>query len=78
MHHAAGSRLAGQQHAQGIQDYAAAYRSGRTTPLLVAQRAIDALRAGESWDPPQHYLEAWNQADILRQAEESRTRHARP
>ena len=71
---AAGSQLAGAQHAQDIQAYAAAYQSGATTPLIVAQRAIDALTAGERWSPPQHYLEAWNQTDILRQAEESTAR----
>ena len=59
---------------QSIAAYAAAYRSGSTSPLQVAERIVAEIDAGSSWNPPQHYLVAWNQANIMQQAEDSAAR----
>ncbi|MEW5849474.1 MAG: amidase [Myxococcota bacterium] len=57
-----------------ISDFTAAYREGRRTPELVAQRVISATRAGEDRSPRMRTFIAQDAEDILRQARASTER----
>ena len=57
-----------------IRDYAAAYRSGETTPLQVAEKVIAAIAASDQTSPPMHAFVASQAEDIRRQAAESTQR----
>lgn len=57
-----------------IRDYAAAYRTGETTPLQVAERVIAAFAASDQTTPPIHAFVASQAEDIRRQAAESTRR----
>ncbi|XP_010242818.1 PREDICTED: fatty acid amide hydrolase-like [Nelumbo nucifera] len=60
-----------------IQDYSKAYISGETTPLMVAQCFLDAVR--DSSNPPLHmsFFINYYAEDILKQATESTLRYER-
>lgn len=57
-----------------VHDYAAAYRAGRTTPEEVARRALAAVEACDSGDPPLRAFVAVQREDVLRQAREATER----
>ena len=57
----------------GVADYTEAYRSGRLTPLTVAQRFLAAV--GDS-NPTLHAFIACNEGDVMAQARESTHRWA--
>jgi Asp-tRNA(Asn)/Glu-tRNA(Gln) amidotransferase A subunit family amidase len=58
-------------------DYAAAYRSGATTPTAVAERFLSALAESEQGDPPLRVFIAQRADDLLAQAVASTERWAR-
>jgi Asp-tRNA(Asn)/Glu-tRNA(Gln) amidotransferase A subunit family amidase len=51
-----------------VNDYAAAYRSGRVTPEQVAQRVLDAIRDSDARTPAMRIFIAVNRDDVLAQA----------
>lgn len=51
-----------------VREYAAAYRSGATTPLEVAERVLAAIEASEAHDPPLRIFIDVNPDDVLAQA----------
>ncbi len=57
-----------------VADFAHAYRSGRTTPLKVAQRLLDVIRNLESSAVPLRPLVAWDEENLLRQAHDATQR----
>jgi Asp-tRNA(Asn)/Glu-tRNA(Gln) amidotransferase A subunit family amidase len=57
-------------------DFARAYRSGRITPLQVAQRLLDVLQNLEGSAVPLRPLVAWEEEDLLEQARASTQRFA--
>ncbi|HEX8714571.1 MAG TPA: amidase, partial [Solirubrobacteraceae bacterium] len=57
-----------------VADYQAAYRSGTTDPVQVAERALAAARTLDRMDPPMRTFIALDEADVRRQAEASRQR----
>lgn len=57
-----------------VRDYHAAYRSGRTTPEVVAQRVIDAIRESDRLSPAMRCLIASSADDIRMQARASAER----
>ena len=59
---------------ESIPDFVTAYRSGRTTPLKVAQRILDVIRNLESSAVPLRPLVAWDEENLLRQAHEATQR----
>ncbi|MCB8965274.1 MAG: amidase [Ardenticatenaceae bacterium] len=52
-----------------IGDYAQAYRNGRTTPLAVAEKLLEAIAASEQGDKPLRAFIAINRQDVLAQAQ---------
>ena len=70
---AAGGSVAGFRYA-GIDDYAEAYRSGRTDPVELMDRVIRTLSEQDRGDPPLYLFIRWNESDLRGQAEESRRR----
>ena len=61
-------------HFATVLDYAKAYRDGRTTPLEVAEKLLDAIDASNSATPPLRAVIAVNREDVLRQAQEATQR----
>ncbi len=59
-----------------VADFAAAYRDGTTTPEQVARKLADALAATDELDPPMRTMIAWDEGDLLQQAQESTARFA--
>ncbi|XP_024518242.1 fatty acid amide hydrolase [Selaginella moellendorffii] len=59
-----------------IRDYAGAYRSGRTTPMEVAERFIQAVEDSERLSPPMAYMISFDASDIRKQAAASAERFA--
>ena len=57
-------------------EYLNAYRSGRVTPAIVAERIIESIRASDSLSPPLRAFVQWSETEILKQAEESTRRYA--
>ncbi len=51
-----------------VHDYARAYREGKTTPDEVARKALEAIEASNSGDPPLRAIIAVEREDVLRQA----------
>jgi Asp-tRNA(Asn)/Glu-tRNA(Gln) amidotransferase A subunit family amidase len=51
-----------------VRDYAAAYRAGATTPLEVAERALDAIAASNAAQPSLRAIIASDRDDVLAQA----------
>ena len=62
---------------QGIAAYAAAFRAGASHPVRVAERICAELQEGQSWQPKQCYLVAFNEAVLMQQAEDSAARQGR-
>ena len=60
-----------------IADFAAAYRSGSTTPSQVAGNIAAAVAAARAWVPAQVYLTAFDEGLLHEQAAESTSRCAR-
>lgn len=60
-----------------VRDFADAYRSGRTTPVEVAERVLAAIAASDQLTPPMRAFIAVNHDDLMRQACESAERIAR-
>lgn len=60
-----------------LDDYAAAYREGTTTPEEVAERAVTAVREDEAMDPPLRPLLAQHVDEVRRQGVASAARWAR-
>ncbi|KAI6654783.1 Fatty acid amide hydrolase-like [Oopsacas minuta] len=58
-----------------ILDYLHAYRCGRVTPVIVAERIIESIRASDSLSPPLRAFVQWNETEIRKQAEESTRRY---
>jgi hypothetical protein len=56
------------------QDYAAAYRAGKTTPVEVAKRILDAIKESDKGNPPLRAFIAINEKDVMAQAEASAKR----
>ena len=56
-------------------EYLHAYQSGRVTPVVVAERIIESIRASDSLSPPLRAFVQWNETEIRRQAEESTRRY---
>ena len=56
-------------------EYLHAYRSGRVTPAVVADRIIESIRASDSLSPPLRAFVQWNETEIRKQAEESTRRY---
>lgn len=61
-------------HFPTVRDYAEAYRSGRTTPVEVAERFLEAVAASDQLTPPMRAFIAVNRADVMRQAREAAER----
>jgi hypothetical protein len=63
-----------------IRDYAAAYHDGRTNPLDIAEKVLDAVGASEQLQPPLRAFIAMRRDDILAQASVSaeRLRQGKP
>ncbi len=59
-----------------IADYAAAYRDGSASPVDVARRFLSAVEAEDAASPPLRAFIAVDEADLLRQAEDSAARIA--
>jgi Asp-tRNA(Asn)/Glu-tRNA(Gln) amidotransferase A subunit family amidase len=57
-----------------VHEYASAYRSGTTTPVEVAERALAAIDASEALSPPMRGFIAVNREDVMRQARASADR----
>ena len=62
---------------ESIADFAAAYRSGRTSPVAVAERFTAHVAASEAREPAMRFFIAQERDDLLRQAEASQARFAR-
>jgi Asp-tRNA(Asn)/Glu-tRNA(Gln) amidotransferase A subunit family amidase len=60
--------------AASLDDYAEAYREGRSSPSEVAERVIELVCADATQDPPLLPLLAQHQDDVRRQAESSSAR----
>ncbi|OGN73650.1 MAG: hypothetical protein A2X25_14915 [Chloroflexi bacterium GWB2_49_20] len=61
-------------HFASVQDYALAYREGSLTPEDVARRALDAIEASNSAQPPLRAIIAVNREDVLEQARQASER----
>lgn len=59
-----------------VRDYANAYRSGQTTPAVVAERIWQAIAGTEQRQPPLRIFIATDQDDLISQAEASTRRWA--
>jgi Asp-tRNA(Asn)/Glu-tRNA(Gln) amidotransferase A subunit family amidase len=57
-----------------VHEYAEAYRKGRTTPLEVAQKVLDAITASDATPAPLRAFIAVNRDEVMRQAAESTQR----
>jgi len=57
-----------------VSDYARAYRQGETTPMEVAQRALEAIDSSDRNDPPLRAFVAVDRQEVLRQARASTDR----
>ena len=60
----------------GVADYHAAYRAGTTTPIAVAERALDAIAASEAHATPLRAFISVLREDVLAQARASAARWA--
>ncbi|KAG6497787.1 fatty acid amide hydrolase-like [Zingiber officinale] len=69
------SDSASQFKRRSIRDFWNAYRSGETTPLVVAERFLSALKESDSSNPSMAFFISYNAEDIIRQAEESTKRY---
>lgn len=69
----AGSKATGIPYRRA-QDYAEAYRSGKTTPVEVAKRILAAIKESDKGDPPLRAFIAVNEKDVMAQAEASAKR----
>ena len=58
-----------------VRDYASAYKSGKVTPVEVAERVLEAVSASEALEPPLRAFIANDRAEVLRQAQESAARY---
>jgi len=58
------------------EEYASAYRSGRTTPLAVAEGFLSALNETEQLDPPMRVFISQDPEDLLEMARASTERYA--
>ena len=61
-------------HFATVFDYANAYREGKITPEVVAQKLLAAIEASNSSTPPLRAVIAINREDVLKQAYESTQR----
>jgi Asp-tRNA(Asn)/Glu-tRNA(Gln) amidotransferase A subunit family amidase len=61
-------------HFPSVYDYARAYREGRTDPVAVAERVLDAIAASDAADPPLRAMIAVDREDVLRQARDTAER----
>jgi Asp-tRNA(Asn)/Glu-tRNA(Gln) amidotransferase A subunit family amidase len=61
-------------HFPSVYDYARAYREGRTDPVAVAERVLDAIAASDAADPPLRAMIAVDREDVLRQARDAAER----
>ncbi|XP_057770170.1 fatty acid amide hydrolase-like [Salvia miltiorrhiza] len=64
-------------HRWTVLDYATAYKSGETTPTMVAERFIGCVRESSSEKQQMSFFINYCVQDILRQAAESTLRHQR-
>ena len=59
-----------------VADFHGAYRDGRTSPVDVARRLLDAVGRLDAGDPPMRIVIACDEADVMAQAEASAARFA--
>jgi len=64
----------------GVDDYESAYRAGKTDPVDVAERVLEAIRGSDRSDPPMRAFIAIDEDDLMAQARASsgRWRQGRP